>query len=282
MNTLPLALKLGWNTLRARPTLSVLAVLLLAIGTAILGALFGLVFLLQSLQAQFTTTLALELELIHDSEDTRAVVMSAAEGWPNVESVQYVSPDVTLRDIEKETGEDLLKLFGTNPFPAMVRVRFGRTNLNVLDSLATEAKGWPDVADVVYPRAAWSNVDKLAARLEGGFGIGTGALALVVLVLVGLCLRAQVRNRAETWDFLLLMGASMGSIRLSLLVQQLAVGLFGGLGACALLGGLMLFVHWLTLRPVGIPFWFYLSVTLAAILLAILAGLLSPKRFEKR
>ena len=282
MSTLPLSCSLGLGTLRSRPTLTVLAALLLALGTAILGVLLGIVFLAQSLQSQFATVLTLELELIHDAEATRAAVMSRAETWPAVESVQYVPPDVTLREIERETGEDLQTLFGSNPFPPMVRVRFGRLNLQTLDSLATSARRWPEVADVAYPRAAWSSVDRLSARLQGGFGTGAAALTLVILVLVGLCLRAQVRNRADTWELLLLMGSSARTIRLALFVQQLIVGLLGGLLACGLLTGLSLFLRWLTLRPVEIPLWFYVSTILVAILLSILSGQLSPRRFGTR
>jgi cell division transport system permease protein len=282
MSTFSLSCSLGLGTLRSRPTLTVLAVLLLALGTAILSVLLGVVFLAQSLQSQFATALTLELELIHDAEATRATVMSRAEAWPAVESVQYVPPDVTLREIERETGEDLQTLFGANPFPPMVRVRFGRLNLQTLDSLAASARRWPEVADVAYPRAAWSSVDRLSARLQGGFGTGAAALTLVILVLVGLCLRAQVRNRADTWELLLLMGSSARTIRLALFVQQLVVGLLGGLLACGLLTGLGLFLRWLTLRPVEIPLWFYVSTILVAILLSILAGQMSPRRFGAR
>jgi cell division protein FtsX len=282
MNTASLSFKLGMSTLRSRPTLTALAALMLGLGTVIIGVLFGLVFVLQSLQTQLTSALTLELELVQETETVRAAVMSNAEAWPGIESVQYVPPDVTLDEIEKETGEDLLKLFGTNPFPAIVRVRFGKVNLRTLDSLAAVAEKWPDVANVAYPRTAWSSMDKLAARLQGKFGWGSAGFAIVILVLVGLCLRAQIRNRAETWDFLLLMGASPHTIRLALLVQQLAVGLLGGLIACGMLAGLALFFHWLLLRPIEIPFWFYMCVVLAAVLLAVLAGLLSPRRFGKR
>ena len=82
MSTFPLSFSLGLSTLRSRPTLTVLAALLLALGTTILAGLFGAVFLLQSLHGQFATALTLELELIHDAEATRAAVMTRAEAWP--------------------------------------------------------------------------------------------------------------------------------------------------------------------------------------------------------
>jgi cell division protein FtsX len=282
MSTTRVSISLGLGTSRSRPTLTILAALLLALGTTLLCVLFGMVFLLQSLRTQFASVLTVELELIQDADSTRSEVMSRAEAWPSVESVQYVPPEVTLREIEKETGEDLQKLFGTNPFPPMIRVRFGNLSLETLDSLAGAARQWPQVADVAYPRATWSSVDKLSARLQGSFGTGAAGIALAILILVGLCLRAQVRNRADTWDFLLLIGSSPRTIRMALFVQQLAVGLLGGLLTCALLTGLALFVRWLSLRPVGVPLWFYVCAVLLAILLSILAGQLSPRRFGAR
>ena len=186
-----LALALGWGTLRSRLALTVLAIILLSLGAALMSGLWGTVYLLRDLQREFLSALSIELELVSDSEPARTAVTSRAESWPSVEFVEYISPDQTLHDKQQETGEDLLSLFGSNPFPALVRVRFGRITLPTVDSLTSAAQKWPEVAQVVYPRRLWNDVDHFIARFHSGLGTTAVVFIIMVIALVGLCMRAK-------------------------------------------------------------------------------------------
>ncbi len=278
MSIFGLAFRLGWGTLRSRPTLSILAVGLLALGTALMTGLFGTVFLLRNLQSQFLTAMTVELELVKDTDSSRVAVMARAEAWPGVEFVQYLSPPEVLQEVQKETGEDLQGLFGVNPFPALVRVRFAQTDMTTLDQLTKEASAWSEISEVVYPRTLWSDLQRLASRVQSTFGWPTALFAIVVIGLVGLCLRAQVRNLRATWEFLILSGMSRQTMSLSLLVQAGIVGLIAGLIACGLLSALTSAYSLLLLRDVAFPLWFHLSVILVSVLLAVIAGLFSPRK----
>jgi cell division protein FtsX len=280
MNEFRLALRLGWGTLRSRPTLSLLAIALLALSTAIIGGISGTAYLLEHLQSEFLRALTVELELTDGSKQAQDNVMRMVEAWPGLEFAQYVSPDITLAEMQKETGDDLLALFGYNPFPPIVRVRFGSTSLQVLDSLTDAARGWPDVRGVFYPRRLWSDLGRLVQRMKHEFGPLLGIASLAALVLVGLSLRAQIRYRTATWEFLQLLGMSDRTFGLVLLVQELLIGAAAGFGAVCLLGLLTWFYTWLFLRVVAFPFWFYLLVCLASVSLSLIAGLFSPRRFR--
>jgi len=278
MLSIPLAIRLGFGLLRSRPTLTILAVGLTALAAAVLGGLFGTVYLLRSLQGQFMTALTVEIELAGDSETARAKVMSEAENWPGAEFVQYVSADEVLREVEAETGENLAQLFGGNPFPAFVRVRFGQAELATLDSVTKAAEALPEVMRVVYPRTLWADLERLALRVRGSFGWIGGLLALLSLGLIGFSLRAQVRNLRSTWEFLAILGMSRRALGVTLLVQRLAVGALGGLLACGALAFLTAAYSLFLLRPVSFPFWFHVTVWLTALALTAMAGLLTSRR----
>jgi cell division protein FtsX len=280
MNALRLAFQLAMGTLRSRPTLTILAVLLLAFGTAIMGGLLGSIYLLRSLQNEFVSALSVELELTSDTDTFRSSVMSRCEAWPSAEFVQYVPPEAALHEVQRETGEDLLALFGANPFPALVRVRFGEVNLKTLDSLTAAARRWPEVAEVSYPRRLWSDLQRIADRFQGSLGLIAAAITLLVLILVGLCLRAQIRNRSAQWEFLLLCGMHPREIFLSRIVQEVLIGLLSGLTAGGILYGLTMGYSWLMFRGIALPFWFYGAEVFLAVMLSLLAGFLSPRRFE--
>jgi len=278
----PLAYKLGIGTLRSRPTLTILAVFLLALGTSVLSGLLCSAYLLHAMQTKLLAALTVELEMASDADSARAQVMARVERWPGAEFVQFVTPDVTLGEIERETGENLRDLFGTNPFPALVRVRFRPTTLHMMDSLASVARGWPEVSAVSYPRRLWSELQILATRLESGLGVSAIIFVVLVIIAVGFCLRAQMRNRSATWDFLALIGMPQHVIRQSLLVQEALIGVAGGLIACGILAVAASAVEWLLLGDLRLPFWFYPCTAVLAIALAYVAGIFSPRRFVSR
>ena len=273
-----LAFSLGWGTVRARTALTVLAVILLSLGAAVAGGIWGTVYLLHDLQQEFLSALSVELELVSDSDAARATVTSRASTWPSVEFVQYITPDETLRDIQQETGEDLQSLFGANPFPAIVRVRFGRTTLRTVDSITAAARNWPEVAQIVYPRRLWSDADRFISRFQGGLGAGAAAFVILAALLAGLCIRAQVRNRTAVWEFLRLCGASARTLRLSVLIHSGLCGIIAGLGSCGLLYGLTATYGWLFLHEASLPIPLYLAAWFSALALSILAGMFSVRK----
>jgi cell division transport system permease protein len=257
-----------------------LAIGLLAIGTALMGGLSGTVYLLKGIQAEFLSALTVEIELADDTDSLRTEISELAEAWPGAEFVQYVSPATALHEVEQELGEDVSQLFGSNPFPPLIRVRFGRVDLKTLDSLTNSASKLNGVTGVVYPKQLWNRLNELMDDIRGSTGWLAILLAVAAIALVGLCMRAQVRYRAPTWELVSLMGMSERTLGMSLLIQEGAIGFFGGLIACLLLYLLTFFASWTLLHEVGFPMWFYLTVWLAALALTILAGILSPRRFE--
>jgi cell division protein FtsX len=279
MRTLHLAFKLGLGTLRSRPTLTILAVGLLALGTVVLGGLFGAIYLLRGLEGELMSGLSVEIELVAGlSEHDRTEIITHAEQWPGAEFVQYVPAEKLLDEIQHETGEDLRALFGSNPFPPIIRVQFGFADQSVLDSLTEAARQWEGVSTVAYPKKLWGEISRLMDRLTGNLGIAAFVFALIAVGLVGLCLRAQVRNRMESWEFLSLFGMSQATLNLALLSHELIVGITGGILACGILLLSTVGLSWLLLHTISFPIWFYLSICLLSIALSVLAGLFSPRR----
>lgn len=280
MSEFRLALTLGLGTLRSRPTLTMLAVVLLALGASLMGGLTGTIYLLKGIQAEFLSALTVEIELTDDSDSLRTQISAMAESWPGVEFVQYVSPITAMREIEQEIGENISGLFGSNPFPPLIRVRFGQTTLTTLDSLSAFARDLEGVTAVVYPKQLWQRLNELMDDIQGSTGWLAMLLAAAAVALVGLCMRAQVRYRALTWELVGLLGMSERTLGFSLLIQEGIIGFLGGLLACLILWLLTLIAGWLLLHEVGFPCWFYLTVWLAAVALSILAGIFSPRRFD--
>lgn len=279
MNDLRLSVRMGFWILRSRPTLTILAVGLLAAAVTVGSGLIGTAHLLRTLQADLLLGLTVDVEFERETADRdRDSVAAVARQWPGCKSVQFVSPEETFQRLEEETGEDLLELFGENPFPPMLRLGFSAEDIGDVDSLMTAAQRWKGVTAVVYPKRLWDRLAMLLAKTRGTMAYIAVLICLAAVSLVGLCLRAQVRGRADTWELLALLGMSDRSLAMSLLVQEAVVGLLAGLLVIILLVLLAAVYSWLLVQPVSFPVWFYLTSCLSAVALSVIAGALTPRQ----
>ncbi len=275
MSRFGFSLRLGLGLLRSRPTLTLLAVLLLTLGVSVLSVIGAARYLLHTAQVEVLAAPTLELELASSDPRIYAEIMSRVEEWPSVTGVSYLSPEQVLSEIQVVAGDSVGAMLGSNPFPPLLRVRCSETNKTKLDSLISVARQWPEVTAVVFPRQVWDDLAKLASKLDRWLWLAALPLLMLTLVLAALCLRAQVRNRATTWEFLSLLGLSRSSISMALLTQQIIIGILAGLFTASVVWGATYAFQWLLLRDLALPPLFLLAAISSPILLALLAGLAS-------
>jgi len=271
----------GWQTLHARPGLSVLAVLMLAFVLWLCAALLGTLFLLHSLQRTFIQDLAADIELQQDVTDMQmARIADRAKHWSGVAEVSFVSPDSALRLHSTEVGEDLEAIFGGNPFPPVLRLRFEGVSLSGVDSLALEAATWEGVAGVVYPREIWQRLDELALKIQDRIGLVTLGLLLISLFMVALVMRAQFAGRSREWRLLRLLGMERRSLHFVTGVQAALLGLGAGIIAALGVGVLVSVYHFVFLETINLPAWFYAATIFVGVVLMIPVGLISARRVK--
>ena len=276
MNTsLSFSFRLGWDTLRSRPALTLLAILLLTFGISVVSIMVAARHILSTARGELLAASSVELELAGDNPELYAEVMARVEEWPGVASVSYLSQDQVLAEIEAESGDSLLAVLGANPFPAIVRVQFEAQNIGVMDSLLTVARAWPEVTAAVFPNQIWQDINALADRVNRWLWQGAIPIFIIMLVLVALCLRAQIVNRSATWEFLALLGMSRASLRAVVVTQQALIGIAAGSFTCAFLWLAKQGAEWLLLREVSLPVPFYVLTIVLPLMSAFFAGLAS-------
>lgn len=263
----------GWQTLRSRPGLSILAIALLTFSLGLCAAVFGTLLSVQDLRQNLLENLTASVELQRDVTDKRrAQIITVIKRWPGVAEVTYISPDSLLRFHSNEVGENLQDIFGGNPFPPELHIRFADISYEHIDSLIVKAARWEGIADIIYPRELWERLDTFIARLRGGALIGVVIILLTSLVLIGLVLRAQFAGRREEWRLLLLLGMTPAGLRTIALVQAVTVGaiagVFTGLGVWVLQ-----YVYTVVfLDQISLPTGFYPSLLLAGVVLTLFVG----------
>jgi cell division transport system permease protein len=261
------------QTLRARPGLSVLAILLWALALWLCAAILGTLLLLHNLRTEILKTLAADIELSHEVSDAqRNQIASLARRWRGVAEVSYISPDSALQVYSAEAGENLEDTFGGNPFPPVLRVRFDKISLREMDSLAAAATRWDGVTDVVYPRELLRRIEELAGELRSRGVLATLGLLVLSLAMVALVLRAQFAGRRKEWRLLTLLGMTNGGVRLIAQIQATTVGIIASIIAAIGLYILGYIYSIVFLEMVYFPAWFCIAVLLGGIVAMFLVG----------
>lgn len=277
-----LLFRLSWQTLIARPTLALLAVLLLSLSTSLLAGLIISVQTISSLKGSLLNDLSIEIELSTPNDSLQTALARELRNRPDVLAVTSLAPREVLEEVEQELGESLRDILTENPFPPILRVKLRAPTRESLDQFVTEISAKPGVLQAIYPRDLWERLDDWIAKLRGKTAYIIGALAVFAWILVGLALQAILRNRRTAWQLMLMLGIRPRDLELVQLIIEIVLGLLAGLVSILVLRAGMMFVGWLILTPISAPSgWVLLSLG-SAVALAILAGFWAPRPARER
>ena len=157
-------------------------------------------------------------------------------GWINgVQSVEFVSKEDALRDMEERYGdEDLLEsLGGVNPLPDMFSLTASEPSL--VDSIAEAAGKMDNVFEVRYGEETVSQLFSFTSTLKKFGFIVMGLLAVCAVVLISLAIRLTIQNRKKEIMVMKWVGATESFIRWPFLLEGMILGFGGSLLALALL-----------------------------------------------
>lgn len=265
------------RTLFARPTLSVLTVLLLAISTSVLYGLYASISILGSVRTSLIKELAIEIELSDPSDSLRSALEDQLRSRSDVLQVQSLSANDVLQEMEQELGESLSDALTGNPFPPILRVKLREPSPLTSETFIREVSDWPGILRIVYPQKLWRKFDLWVESLKGRTGYFAALFALAGWVLSGLALRAIFRNRLANWHLLLLLGFRPRDLDLIVLFVEILLGAVAGLLAAALVQGAFWVAAWLFALPLPLPPGAAIYCVLVAIALSILGGIWAPR-----
>ena len=225
--------------LRRAPLLATLGVVTIALALFAVG-LFGLVALnIDRALKQVEERVEVRAFLADSTPgDARVEGLRAIGGYPEVLSVDYVSPEVALERARRELGE-FSDVFESDFLPGAYEVRLkpGFRDPDHVREVALRVRALEFVEEVRYGRE-W--IEKLHAirNMATIAGIGLGAtFAAVAIVIIGATIRMMVLARAPEIAIMRLVGATDGYIRRPFLLDGLLKGIVGG--------GLALLLTWL-------------------------------------
>lgn len=224
--------------LARQPFAAVLTCLVLAVALALPAGLRVFVNNADVLSNSWESVADLTVFLEFSIDENAAIeVADRVQAREDVDRVEFITRDDALEEFRARSGfADALDALEDNPLPHTLVVRPATDALTSVEILAADLNALEEI-QFVQIDTAW--VERLRAMLELGqrfVDIATILLGLGVLVVIGNTIRLEINNRREEIVVMKLVGGSDGFIRRPFLYLGLWYGLFGALGAAALIG----------------------------------------------
>jgi len=170
----------------------------------------------------------------------RSELRRALESTPNVKSVEYISKDQALEELDHKLGEasEKIKLLGRNPLPDLFRVT--PQDPDRIDAIVNDLApgGRPRLAAVDDVRDRERDTKEILSATGLVKGLGAGMAALLVfasIALVANTIRLSVFARRREVEVMKLVGATNWFIRWPFVIEGVIVGFLGGVLAALLL-----------------------------------------------
>ncbi len=164
---------------------------------------------------------------------------------PYVRSTKFVSKEQAAKELQKELGEDFLRVLGYNPLLSTVDV-YLKAEYAQPDSLKTIVKKiskYPVVKEVYYQESLLKAINQNIRKITLFLLAFSGLLLLIALTLINNTVRLMLYSRRFIINTMQLVGASPGFIRRPLLLRGAVQGLLGGILAAAMVTGIIYLIQ---------------------------------------
>lgn len=202
-----------------------------------------------------------------------------------VAKASYISKEAAAKIFEREFGEKIEQILGTNPLPQSIKVNLKPeyATLDSLEKFARQTSQYQGVLEARYNRELLTSVDS-NARILFLLTAGIGALiSLASIALVSNTIRLAIYSKREMIRTMKLVGATYSLIRMPFLLEGIFQGAVGGALSMALLALLMLLLSkaspeiYAALEPASLPL--YVVLIAAGSALGFLGSLFSVRKF---
>lgn len=207
-------------------------------------------FLQQELKSRFKINAYLSDEAAVEDSD---LISREILGHKYVKTSEFISKDQAAEDFIAETGEDFREVLDYNPLPASFIVSLDHSFLDTADNndinlVLSELEAIPGITDVSYKAELFNKLLQFLKNAQYYIYGVTILLVLIAVYIVYTTLRLIITNRREEIETIKLVGGSISTIKMPILLNGLTLGLLADIAAILFLFG----VYHLTLEVFNI------------------------------
>jgi cell division transport system permease protein len=164
---------------------------------------------------------------------------------PYVRSTRFVSKEQAAQELQKELGEDFLRVLGYNPLLSTVDVylKAEYARPDSLEMIVKRISEYPVVKEVYYQESLLKAINQNIRKITLFLLAFSGLLLLIALTLINNTVRLMLYSRRFIINTMQLVGASRGFIRRPLLLRGAVQGLLGGILAAAMVTGIIYLIQ---------------------------------------
>ena len=170
------------------------------------------------------------------------------ENLPNVSSVEYVSKQDALTELEETIGDSYLEGFeeyeGDNPLPASFRLKV--KELEKLPETEQQILTLTGVDDLESSAEVASTLTGIKTAVHVSGAVIVAILMVVSIIIIANTVRVTIFNRRREISIMKFVGATNSFIRFPFLVEGMTIGLISAVVSFGLLWvGTNYFYHWI-------------------------------------
>ena len=188
----------------------------------------------KSISDYFKENMKITAELSLSADEADAIsAAKAVEGIAGVKSVEYISKEQGIRELESQLGSGFVDVFDTPPIPASLEISVEAPYLAV-DSLAVlegRITAVDDVDGLYYQQNLFENLNSNIEKIGAVLAFFILLLLFISSVLIGNTVRLNLYSKRFTVYAMQLVGATKAFIRRPFLIQALFQGLIASLMA---------------------------------------------------
>ena len=262
----------------------ILSLAITMVGTSAVVGWNGKKFI-KFLRSQFDLTVFVRMDTADD------IVIQLAKDIGKIEGVRdltYISPDQAARKFEKDFGEDVMTILGTNPFPASFIVQISSEFGTAVDAsyIASRIANLDNIEEVRYRKSLLVIVDRYIKILIG-IAIIIGVIVLFAAILISsYTIKLAIFAKRDLIWTMRLVGATDSFIRRPFVVEGMVEGLLAGIIAVGILevaykaAGILL-RGYLPLHRIEISNEIYLGMLLFGLFLGWFSSNISVRKYLK-
>ncbi len=221
---------------------SAISVATIAVSLVLLGAFMTVTLSAARVLEQIRSRVEVEFFLSDAlSKQASENLLRKIKDDPSVASATYISKEAAAKIFQKEFGEKIEEILGTNPLPQSVKVTLkpDYATLDSLEQFVRDISDYEGVVEARYNKEFLTNLDsnaKLLFLITAGLGV---MISLASVALVSNTIRLAIYAKRDIIKTMKLVGATFGFIQLPFLIEGVLQGLVGGAIASALMFALI-------------------------------------------
>lgn len=188
----------------------------------------------KSVSDYFRENMKISAELSLSADETSALSLAKKiEGMDGIKSVEYISREQGIREMEEQLGSGFLDVFETPPIPISLEISLDAAyveadSLKIIEERITDI---PGVDGLYYQQSLFDSLNDNIEKTGAVLAFFILLLLFISFVLIGNTVRLNLYSKRFTIYAMQLVGATKGFIRKPFMIQAFFQGFIAGMVA---------------------------------------------------